>query len=104
MPPVIGWRSESICRFAEPYVSFPEIDHGKSRPGARHRSGRAGSPNPSRDRQGALSRFLRLEHAHGITLLGEDVLDGRRDVLWFPQPSCAAYPSEEPHLDSGALL
>src|SRR5450759_5402453 len=35
-------------------------------------------------------KFVRLEHAHGITLLGDDVLNGRRDMLWFPQPPRAA--------------
>jgi hypothetical protein len=35
-------------------------------------------------------QFVRFEHAHGLTLLGDDILHGRRHVLWFPQPSCAA--------------
>jgi hypothetical protein len=30
-----------------------------------------------------------LEHGHGVTLLGHDILDGRRNVLWLPQPSRA---------------
>mgnify|MGYP003622992106 FL=1 len=52
-------------------------------------------PSPSRDRKGAFdtrygSSFVRLKGAHGFTLLGEDVLHGSRDMLWFPQPSCAA--------------
>ena len=36
------------------------------------------------------SEFLRLEHTHDITLLGDNVLYGRRDVLRFPQPSSAS--------------
>jgi len=35
-------------------------------------------------------RLVRLEHGHGVTLLGDDVRNGRRDVLWLPQPSRAA--------------
>ena len=33
---------------------------------------------------------MRLERAHGTTLLADDVLHSRRDMLRFPQPSCAA--------------
>jgi hypothetical protein len=29
---------------------------------------------------------MRLEHCHGITLLGDDILNGCRHVRWFPQP------------------
>ena len=52
-------------------------------------------PSQSRDRQGAFdtrysSSFVSLKGAHGLTLLGEHVLHGRRNMLWFPQPSCAA--------------
>src|ERR1035438_4673816 len=36
------------------------------------------------------SSSVRLKGAHCITLPGEDVLHGGRDMLWFPQPSCAA--------------
>jgi hypothetical protein len=34
--------------------------------------------------------LLGLKHTHDITLLGDDVLDGRRDMLRLPKPSCAA--------------
>ena len=51
-------------------------------------------PDQSRDREGAVGatrlQFVRFEHAHRLTLFGDDVLHGRRDVLWLPQPSCAA--------------
>ena len=51
--------------------------------------------NQSRDRKGAFAaraelKLVRLEHAHGITLLGNDVLHCRRDMLRFPQPSRTA--------------
>src|SRR6266404_527267 len=35
-------------------------------------------------------KYGRLEHRHGITLLFEHLLNGRRDMLRFPQKSCAA--------------
>ena len=31
-------------------------------------------------------RIVRLEHSHGVTLLGNDILNRRRDILGFPQP------------------
>jgi hypothetical protein len=47
---------------------------------------------------------VRLEKRHDLTLLGEDVLDGCRDMLWLPQPAhapmaCPAFPSRiiQPH-------
>ena len=38
-------------------------------------------------RDGNRLQLVRLEHAHGLTLLGNDILHHRRDVLWLPQPS-----------------
>ena len=37
-------------------------------------------------------RLVKLVHSHGVTLLCYDILNRRRDVLWFPQPSRAAMP------------
>jgi hypothetical protein len=35
-------------------------------------------------------QLVRLENAHGLTLLDNDILHRRRDMLWLPQPSCAS--------------
>src|SRR5258708_4562057 len=43
-------------------------------------------PRPVRERlRHTRLQFVGLEHAHGLTLLGDDILHGRRDLLWFPQ-------------------
>ena len=46
------------------------------------------TPIRSRERKravaGAKLEFVRLEHGHGIPLLPNDILYGRRNVLWFP--------------------
>src|ERR1017187_444662 len=45
-------------------------------------------PLRSRERKravaGTRSKFVRLEHGHGIALLPDDILYGRRNVLWLP--------------------
>src|ERR1035437_56621 len=82
---------EGFPRFVSTFHSA--IDLSETR-GVRHRSGAPWTPIRAATVRERLPhtclQFVRLEHAHRLTLLGDDILHGRRDVLWFPQPSCAA--------------
>ena len=50
----------------------------------------AAGERPGSGRDGNRLQLVRLEHAHGLTMPGNDILHRRRDVLWLPQPSCAS--------------
>ena len=49
---------------------------------------RGNAPIRSRERKrvvaGSSLKFVGLEHGHGIALLPNDILYGRRNVLWLP--------------------
>jgi hypothetical protein len=65
------------------------VERGSAIEGSR--PGRQSEPRPSGSVCHAVwLKFVGLEHAHDITLLGDDALHGRRDMLRFPQPTCAA--------------